>query len=101
MKEGGDDGALAPRPGGGGEGSCDPPAGSVSWHLGPGGKVSHFGIGSRNETLTPSLHQNPDLGIIPSQHTVRSVIGKLSDAHGTVGEWAGLRWIRLGVWRTH
>ena len=38
--------------------------------------------GFRNETLyiTPSLHQNPDLGIISPRHIVRSVIGKLSDA---------------------
>ena len=34
--------------------------------------------GFRNETLTPSLHQNPDLGIISPRHIVRSVIGKLS-----------------------
>ena len=29
MKEGDDDGAAAPRPGGGGEGSCDPTTGSA------------------------------------------------------------------------
>ena len=38
--------------------------------------------GFRNETLTPSLHQNPDLGIISPRHIVRSVIGKLSQSRG-------------------
>ena len=38
--------------------------------------------GFRNETLTPSLHQNPDLGIISPRHIVRSVIGKLSSTSG-------------------
>ncbi len=32
---------------------------------------------------TPSLHQNPDLGIISPRHIVRSVLGKLSAMHAT------------------
>ena len=40
--------------------------------------LSHLAKGFQNETPTPSLHQNPVLGITPFLHTVRPVIGKLS-----------------------